>query len=182
MPRILLADAHAPTREYVAASLSQAGFDVVAASDAQRAYELYAAERPDAVVLGADAQGEAVVLARRLRDADPRVLLVAADREHLGKALGLSALLPMKANAYVADPTRRELVEKVQQLVAHRPAPARPRGIAQVLARSSASRGEVKPGVVPDSSTRCGARSRPVCWCWKARARRAGSASPTACR
>jgi CheY-like chemotaxis protein len=149
VPRILLADDHAPTREYVADALSQAGFDVVAAPDAQRAYELYAAERPDAVVLGADGRGEAAALARRLRDADPRVLLIATDREHLGKALGLSALLPMKANAYVADPTRRELVEKVQQLVAHRSAPARPGGMARVLARSPTSRGEVKPGVVP---------------------------------
>lgn len=149
MPRILLAEAHAPTREYVAASLSQAGFDVVTAGDPQRAYELYAAERPDAVVLGADAGGQAAALARRLRDANPRVLLVVTDREHLGKPHGLPALLPMKANAYVPDPTRRDLVEKVQQLVAHRPAPVRPRGMARVLARNPTSRGEVRPGVVP---------------------------------
>jgi len=148
VPRILLAEAHAPTREYVAASLSQAGFDVVAAGDVQRAYEIYAAERPDAVVLGADVGGGSAVLARRLRDANPRVLLVVTDREHLGKPLGLPALLPLKANAYVADPTRRDLVDKVQQLVANL-APARPRGIARVLAREPTSRGEIKPGVVP---------------------------------
>jgi CheY-like chemotaxis protein/tetratricopeptide (TPR) repeat protein len=149
VPRILLAEAHAPTREYVAASLSEAGFDVVTAGDPQRAYEIYASERPDAVVLGADAGGEAAALARRLRDANPRVLLVVTDREHLGKARGLPALLPMKANAYVADPTRRDLAEKLQHLVAHRAAPARPRGIARVLARAPTARGEVKPGVVP---------------------------------
>jgi len=146
--RILLAEAHAPTREFVAASLSQAGFEVVAAEDPARVYEIYAAERPDAVVLGADLEGDAAALARRLREADPRVLLVVTDQEHLGRARGVAAMLPLKANAYVADPTRRELVERVQQLVAQR-APVHPRGAARVLAREPTSRGEVRPGVVP---------------------------------
>lgn len=146
MPRILLAETHAPTREYVTTSLSQAGFEVVSAGDAARAYEVFAAERPDAVVLGADVD-DAAVLARRLREASPRVLLIVTDREHLGRARGLQALLPMKANAYVADPTRRDLVEKVQQLVAQR-APERVQGTAQVLAREPTSRGEVRPAVV----------------------------------
>lgn len=148
MPRILLAEAHAPTREFVAASLSQAGFDVVTTGDPQRAYEIYAAERPEAVVLGSDVGGDAARLAHRLRDANPRVLLVITDREHLGRARGLPALLPIKANAYVADPTRRDLVERVQQLVSQG-APARPRGTARVLAREPTAHGEVKPGVVP---------------------------------
>jgi CheY-like chemotaxis protein len=146
--RVLLVEPHLPTREFVAVSLTQAGLDVISADDLQRAYEIYAAEQPEAVVLGADAGGGMVVLARRLRDANPRVLLVVTDREHLGKARGLKALLPLKANAYVADPTRRELVEKIQQLVAQS-IPARPRGTARVLARKPTSGGEVKPGVVP---------------------------------
>lgn len=148
MPRILLAEAHAPTREFVAASLSQAGFEVVSAEDPERVYEIYAAQRPDAVVLGVDLSGDLALLARRLREADPRVLLVVADREHLGRALGMGAMLPLKANAYVADPTRRELVERVQKLVAQR-APVRLLGAARVLAREPTSRGEVRPGVVP---------------------------------
>ena len=148
MTRILLADGHGPTRELVAATLSQAGFEVLAAADAARAYELYAAERPDAVVLAADVAGDAVTLAHRLREANPRVLLVVTDREHLGRARGLPALLLFKANAYVADPTQRVLLDKVQQLVAQR-APAPLRGAARVLARAPTSRGEVRPGVVP---------------------------------
>ncbi len=146
--RILLAEGHVPTRELVAASLSQAGYEVLPAENASRAYELYAAERPDAVVLAVDVPGDAAALAHRLRDANPRVLLVVTDREHLGKARGLPALLPLKANAYVPDPTLRVLVDKVQQLVSQR-APAPLRGAARVLARAPTSRGEVKPGVVP---------------------------------
>jgi len=150
VPSILLAEGHAPTREFVARSLADAGFEVLAADDPQRAYELYAARRPEVVVLGADfAGGDGVALAQRLRESDPRVLLVVADREHLGKALGLAAVLPLKANAYVADPTRRELADKVLQLVQQSAASrTRLRGIPLVLSREPSARGEVKPGVV----------------------------------
>jgi CheY-like chemotaxis protein len=148
VPRILLAEGHGPTRDLVAATLSQAGFEVLAAEDAARAYEVFAAERPDAVVLAADVSGDAVALAQRMREANPRVLLVVTDREHLGKARGLPALLPLKANAYVADPTQRVLLDKLQQLVAQRE-PEPPRGAARVLVRPPSSKGEVKAGVVP---------------------------------
>jgi CheY-like chemotaxis protein/tetratricopeptide (TPR) repeat protein len=151
VPRILLAEGHAPTREFVTRALSDAGHEVLATDDPQRAWELYAARRPDAVVIGASvAPDDGAALAQRLRGSDPRVVLVAADQEHLGKARGLPALLPLKANAYVADPTRRELVEKLQALLAGAAAAARPRarGVAAVLARPPSATGEVKPGVV----------------------------------
>lgn len=148
MRRVLLAEGHGPTREFVTESLSGAGFEVLLARDPDHAYELYASQRPLAVVLGADfspvADGG---LARRLREADPRVLVVVADQEHLGKARGLQALLPLKANAYVANPTKRELVEKVQQLVAQRGSSAL-RGAALVLSRAASARGDVKPGAI----------------------------------
>ena len=147
VPRILVVDGHLPTRELVSASLSQAGLQVVAAADARAAWELYAADRPDAVVLGADAEG-VVALSQRLRRADPRLLLLVTDREHLGRALGLAALLPLKADAYVADPTRRQLLEKLRQLL-ERGQRTRHGGTALVLAREPTARGEVAPGVVP---------------------------------
>jgi len=149
VPRILLAEGHPPTREFVTRSLSDAGFEVLAAGDAAQAYELYASSRPAAVVLGAGLEPDEAGLARRLRATDPRVLLVVTDKAHLGKARGLPALLPVGANAYVADPTTRELVEKLQQLVA-RSAPAQPGrgGLALVLSREPSARGEIKPGVV----------------------------------
>jgi CheY-like chemotaxis protein/tetratricopeptide (TPR) repeat protein len=148
VPRILLAEGHGPTSELVAGALSQAGHQVVTAGDALRAYELFASQRPDVVVLAADLGGGALELAQRLREANSRVVLLVTDREHLGKARGLQALLPFKANAYVPDPTQRVLVDKVQALVAQL-APERPRGTTRVLARAPTSRGEVKPGVVP---------------------------------
>jgi CheY-like chemotaxis protein/tetratricopeptide (TPR) repeat protein len=149
--RILLVESHPPTREFINRALSEAGFEVAGAADPHGAYELFASSRPDAVVLGANlAGGEAAALAQRLRASNPRVLLVVTDQEHLGKARGLQALLPLKANAYVADPTKRELVEKVQQLLAQQASPrARLRGTALVLSRAPAARGELKSGVVP---------------------------------
>ncbi len=150
MRRILLAEGHGPTREFIAQSLTVAGFEVLLAEDPERAYELYASHRPVAVVLAADfAHPAGAALARRLREVDPRVLVVVADKQHLGKARGLKAVLPMKANAYVADPTRRDLVDKLQHLVAQSAAAQAPvRGAGLVLARSPSARGEVKPGVV----------------------------------
>jgi DNA-binding response OmpR family regulator len=150
VPRILLAEGHAPTREFVARALADAGLEVVQAEDAAAAWERYAARRPDAVVLAADLEGEAgpAALVERLRAADPRALVLVADREHLGRARGLAALLPLKANGYVSDPTTRELVEKVRELLRGGGDRARLRGIALVLSRAPSARGEVKPGVV----------------------------------
>jgi CheY-like chemotaxis protein/tetratricopeptide (TPR) repeat protein len=148
--RILLAEAHGPTREFVAQSLAAAGFEVLVAEDPQLAFELYASHRPAAVVLGADfAYPAGAALAQRLRDVDPRVLIVVTDKEHLGKARGLQAVLPMKANAYVANPTDRGLLEKLQTLVQQSAAAqAALRGAALVLSRAPSARGEVKPGLV----------------------------------
>jgi len=148
--RILLAEGHGPTREFVTQSLADAGYEVIVAQDPAQAYERYASQRPAAVVLGADfGDAGAPGLARRLRDADPRVLVVVIDKEHLGKARGLHAVLPMKANAYVANPTKRELVEKVQHLL-QQSSTGKPalRGVALVLSRAPAARGELKVGAV----------------------------------
>jgi CheY-like chemotaxis protein len=147
VPRILLVEGHQPTRELVARALAVAGFETDAAAGADSAWESFAARRPELVVL--DAELAESGLAARLRGADPRLLLVAADRAHLGRARGLPALLALKANAYVADPTGRELVERVSQLVKGRPEAGEPlRGTALVLSRPPAATGEVKTGVV----------------------------------
>ena len=148
MARILLAENHGPTREHIARDLAAAGFEVLVAEDAGSAYELFAGQRPVAVIAAADlaALDE---LARRVREADPRALVIVADRQHLGKAVGKTALLPVKPNAYVADPTGPILLERVRKLVAQ-VAAARPqlRGSALVLSRAPAAHGEVKPAVV----------------------------------
>ncbi|HEX9242117.1 MAG TPA: DnaJ domain-containing protein [Anaeromyxobacter sp.] len=146
MRRILLAEGHGPTREFVARALSDAGFEVDQAPNAEGAYERYAAARPAAVLVAADLPGGAA-LAARLRAADAKVLVVVLDKEHLGRALGLQAVLPLKANAYVANPTTRELVDKVQHLVAQSgDAPVGLRGVRLVLSRAPTARGDVRPG------------------------------------
>jgi DNA-binding response OmpR family regulator/tetratricopeptide (TPR) repeat protein len=148
VPRILLAEPHEPTRRLVQASLAAAGHDVLVASEAADVPRLFEAERPDAVVMGADL-AEAEPLARALRAADPRLLLVVADKGHLGQARGLQSVLPLKANGYVADPSTAELVEKLQLLLSQQAAArARLRGIPLVLSRAPAAQGDVKPGVV----------------------------------
>jgi len=148
--RLLLAEGHGPTREFVTQSLADAGYEVIAAQDPGQAYERFASQRPAAVVLGADfGDGGAAALAQRLREADAKVLVVVIDKEHLGKALGLRAVLHVKANAYVANPTKKELVDKVGQLVQQRSAgkPAL-RGAALVVSRPPLGRGELKVGAV----------------------------------
>lgn len=144
---VLIVESHAPTSEYLARSVEEAGFEAIPASPAA-AWETYAARRPGIVILAADDPG-AVALSQRLHEADPRVLVVVVDREHLGKAVGLKGCLAIKANAYVADPTRKELVEKLRQLVAQAAQTrTRLRGVPLVLSRPPSANGEVKAGVV----------------------------------
>jgi tetratricopeptide (TPR) repeat protein len=146
--RILLAENHGPTREHVARDLAAAGFEVLLAEDAASAYETFVGQRPVALVVAADL-ADLAGLARRVREADPRALVIAADREHLGRAVGKKALLPVAPNAYVADPTGPVLVDRVRKLVAQVIA-ARPQlhGTALLLSRAPAAQGEVKPAVV----------------------------------
>jgi tetratricopeptide (TPR) repeat protein len=146
--RVLIVESHAPTGEYLVRTIAEAGFDPIPSRPAS-AWETWAELKPGLVVLAADVP-EAAALTQRMRAADPRVLVVVADKEHLGKAVGIRACIPIKANAYVADPTRKELVEKLRQLVAQATQTrARLRGVPLVLSRPASAHGEVKPGVVP---------------------------------
>jgi DNA-binding response OmpR family regulator len=146
--RVLIVETHAPTSEYLCRTISEAGFETIPAA-VEAAWETFASRRPELVILAAD-EPRAAELARRMREADAHVLVVVADREHLGKARGLKACLPIKGNAYVADPTRKEMVERLRQLIAQA-SPPRPRlrGVPLVLSRQPSAQGEVKPGVVP---------------------------------
>lgn len=148
MPRILLAEVHDATRAAIREALEGGGHEVLMAEPPQGLAELYAAHRPDAVVLGADLP-EVEEVARRLRQQDPRLLLLVADKEHLGKARGIQAVLPLRANAYVAAATGGELMEKVTLLLTQQAAArARLRGVPLLLSRAPAAQGEVRPGVV----------------------------------
>ncbi|MFT3917241.1 MAG: DnaJ domain-containing protein [Anaeromyxobacteraceae bacterium] len=135
MPRILVAEGHAPTRDYVQRSLGDAGFEVLAANDVGSAFELFSTRRPDAVVLGSDfAEGEGYALVRKLRDADPRVLLVVADKQQLHGS------------------TPPDLVERVSRLVsrgrAQAPQRRTPRPSSPALAAAPDWQGELALGAV----------------------------------
>ncbi len=148
VPRILLAEGHRPTREYLTRNLSDEGYEVLIAEDAKRAYEIYVEWRPEAVVLSAGL-GAAASLVQRLREADPGVVVVVTDRERLGEAVWKNAVSPIEPSAYVADPMGRELVDALDHLI-QRGSPGRPRlsGLPLVLSRKPAAQGEVKTGVV----------------------------------
>lgn len=148
MPRILLVEPHDATRAAIGEHLAALGLDVVLGGAPQELADQHAATRPDAVVLAADLP-DAEGVTRRLRQVDPLALLVVADRQHLGQARGIQALLPLRANAYVADPTSGELGEKLTLLLSQQAAArARLRGVPLLLSRTAVAQGEVKAGVV----------------------------------
>src|SRR5512137_3099226 len=98
--RVLIVEPHAPTGEYLARAVAEAGFEPIGCTP-RAAWETWAARKPELVVIAADAP-DAAALTHRMREADPRVLVVVTDKEHLGKALGLKACIPIKAKAYVS--------------------------------------------------------------------------------
>lgn len=151
MTRILLAEAHGPTREFVERRLADQGFEVLAAGTAVAAWERFAEARTDIAVLGADL-AEARWLSDRLRQASPRLLLVVADKGHLGRASGKRSAIDLHPNAYVADPTGRELTDRLAQLLSQAEGgvaePGAPDGVAAVLARPPAAQGEVRQGAL----------------------------------
>jgi len=154
LTRILVVEGHAPTRELLEGRLAGEGHRVAGAADADAAWEAFAAGWPDAVVLAADLPADgARALADRLRDANPRLVLVVVDKAHMGRAVGLPAVLPLRANAYVADATSRDLPERLRQLLAQAAprragGPEAATGVARVLSRPPAEPGAVRPGEV----------------------------------
>ena len=150
LKRILVVEGHGPTRELLERRLSGDGFDVSAPAPGA-AWESFAARWPDAVVMAADLPApEGRDLVSRLREADPGILVVVADKAHVGRAVGIRGVLALGANAYVADATSGELTERLHQLLSQaarpRPAPASPPGQARVLARAPSEQGDVRPG------------------------------------
>jgi tetratricopeptide (TPR) repeat protein len=148
VPRILLVEALAATREIVQKRLVDSGFDVLVAETCDAAPGIYAAQRPDAVVLAVTSEGAALA-ARRLHEIDRRVVLVALDHGHIEEPLGADAVAPLQASAYVETPLGRELGERLSLLIGQATASrARLSGVALLLSRPPAAAGEIRPGVV----------------------------------
>jgi tetratricopeptide (TPR) repeat protein len=148
VPCILLVEAHVATREIVQKRLVDSGFDVRVAETCDAASGVFAALRPDAVVLAVTSPG-AVEAARSLRELDPRLVLVALDHGHLEEPLGADAVAPLQASAYVETPLGRELADRLSLLIGQDAATrANLSGVALLLSRPPAAAGEVRVGVV----------------------------------
>jgi tetratricopeptide (TPR) repeat protein len=148
VPRILLAESHAATREVVQKRLVDSGFDVQVAETCDAVPAIFTAQRPDAVVLAVTTAGAAEA-ARRLREVDRRLVLVALDHGHLQEPMGAGAVASFQASAYVESPLGRELADRLSLLIGQAAASrARLSGVALLLSRAPAAAGEVRPGVV----------------------------------
>ncbi|HEX3963704.1 MAG TPA: response regulator transcription factor [Trebonia sp.] len=112
----MVVDDHPMWRDAVARDLAEAGYDVVAtASDGAQALRVFAAARPDVVVLDLqlpDMSGVAVTIALRAADPSVRVLVLSASGEQQDvldavKAGAAGYLLKSAARSEFLDAVRR---------------------------------------------------------------------------
>lgn len=123
---------------------------MLAATDPEAAFEHFAHDRPDLVIVSLDLPACATGghLAQRIQEAEHghRTPVVVYDRAHLGKARGMSAVLGLGAHAYLADPTRHpELRERLGRLLEARAGRRADRTEAAPIAT-----GEVTAGRLPE--------------------------------
>jgi DNA-binding NarL/FixJ family response regulator/tetratricopeptide (TPR) repeat protein len=152
---VLLADHHPPTLEHLREALIQAGYTVRATSDPGKAMEHVLAEPLDAVLVSIDfppLSGQHLIQLVRAHDQVRRVPVLAMDHGHLGRPRGVGAILDLKANAYVADPTKvPDLRAKLAALLAgsmHARAQVSG-GVQAVLSRPPISTGALKALPLP---------------------------------
>ncbi len=152
---LLLAEHHAPTRQHLSAALAQAGFTVRAVGDPGPALELFVSYRPDGVLVAVDfPKLDGAHLGKLIRGSDRglRIPMIAIDKAHLGKARGVGAILDIKADAYIPDPTRsQELIDRLRQLASAAQARAAnpTSGTDVTLSRSPVAAGELKGYPLP---------------------------------
>lgn len=144
MLSLLLVEAHPPTRDYLAGVLGSAGHRLRMALPEQ-AFELYAAESPDVVLLDLHLPGIAELVAR-MRAAEQGIPLLAFDRGHLGQLLGPQAARALGVEAYVADVTQRQLLDQLAELQGQR---GRAQGkTAAMLSQPPTLQGQLKEGTL----------------------------------
>ncbi len=125
MARLLIADAHAPTLEFLTERLHADGHEPTPISDPMEAFERLAAGGIDLALCALDlpdAEGEH--LARKIRNSGLSLPVLIYDAGHRGQVRGVQAILDLGANAYVPDPTDHKLLtERLRPLLAQtRPA------------------------------------------------------------
>lgn len=141
---LLLVENHPATREYLSGVLASAGHRLRIA-EPQAAFELFAAESPDAVLLSLQLPGLQELVAR-MRAAHARVPLLAFDHGHLGQALGPQAARALAVDGYVADVSQRAFLDRLAELEA--PGAPRAGGVAALLAQPAVLQGQLKEGTL----------------------------------
>jgi len=155
VPTLLLADHHPQTLEHLREAFLQAGYAVHATSDPVRAMEHVRAEALDAALVSIDfprLSGRHLCQLIRAHERTSRVPVVAMDHGHLAPPRGVSAILDLKASAYVADPMKvADLKVKLAALLrASGSASARPAGgLQDVLSRPPLASGDLKELPLP---------------------------------
>lgn len=135
--------------------LTQAGYTVRAVTEPGKALEHFASDRPDVVLVAVDfPKLDQQHLAQLIRASDQgsRIPLLVIDKGHLGRARGVSAILDLKANGYVPDPTKvPELLAKLKPLLESSPSAksGAATGVGAVLARPPVASGELKGFPLP---------------------------------
>ena len=152
---VLLADHHPPTLEHLRDALIQAGYTVRATSDPGKAMEHVLAEPLDAVLVSIDfprLSGQHLIQLVRAHDTSGRVPVLAMDHGHLGRPRGVSAILDLKANGYVADPMKLPDLRAKLSAVLAASAHARTAsggGVQGVLSRPPIASGELRALPLP---------------------------------
>ncbi|MDQ3265508.1 MAG: DUF4388 domain-containing protein [Myxococcota bacterium] len=155
MKTLLLAESHPATLEHLRGVLTQAGYTVRAVTEPGKALEHFASDRPDVVLVAVDfPKLDQQHLAQLIRASDQgaRIPLLVIDKGHLGRARGVSAILDLKANGYVPDPTKvPELLAKLKPLLESSPSAkgGGTTGVGAVLARPPVASGELKGFPLP---------------------------------
>jgi len=151
---VLLADHHPPTLEHLREALIQAGYEVRATADPGRAMEHVLAEPLDAILVSIDfprLSGQHLCQLVRAHDQAGRVPVIAMDHGHLSRPRGVSAILDLKASAYVADPMKvADLKAKLSSLLGAGAARSPPAGgVHGVLSRPPIASGDLRPLPLP---------------------------------
>jgi CheY-like chemotaxis protein/tetratricopeptide (TPR) repeat protein len=152
---LLLAENHLPTLEHLQARLIQAGYKVNSVSGAAEAMERLASERPDAILLAVDfPRLKGLHLGELIRGTEHgrKLPLIAIDKEHLKRAKGVTAVLRLRPDAYLANPLKEdELLAKLASLLSTvRPDLKAARGLELTLSRAPVAAGELGNFPLPD--------------------------------
>jgi DNA-binding NarL/FixJ family response regulator len=118
VPRVLLADADAPTRVGLRLALTSEGFDVVAeAEDAAAAVTAALELEPDAAMLAASLPGGGIDAAREIATRRPRVRLVIVSNEPSGEEL-LEAVVAGASGYLARDVSTQRLPTALRAVLA----------------------------------------------------------------